>query len=153
MKSRLDKKVIWSKIKDVRLEYLIKNIGLPCEKKFIPEPNIISNFEKLSHLAQVKNPDQINFNLSKSDINVGAEMFMFLNGCPTSDVRLYWKVIYGKQAARTAALASNIIQKGKQDFKIKAVKIFAKICSVLGFQHIGFSQNDSLTKKIVHVQG
>ena len=142
-----------SYVKHLRTEYLIKHTDLACEKAFIPLQNIVNNFENLSKIIGDNNTEEKNRYMSRSNIKFGAEMFIFLNACPTSDVRLYWKVIYGKQAARIAALASNIIQKGKQDFKIKAVKIFAKICSVLGFQHIGFNQNDSLTKKIVHVQG
>ena len=98
--------------------------------------------------------------LSRSDINNGAEMFIFLNSCPSFDLKLYWRAIYGKQS-RISMLASNIINKANQNFKIKAGKIFAKLSSMLAFQHISSqseelkndSKNISLAKNIVDVKG
>ena len=79
----------------------------------------------------------ISSNLSKNDINFGAEMFIALNSCPSFYVKLYWKVIYGNES-RIAKFSSNIIRKAKNGFKIRAQKIFAKISSVIGFQHISY---------------
>ena len=58
-------------------------------------------------------------------------------------------------------LASNIIKIVEEDFKLKAQKIFAKITSVLGFQHIsnnhkeeiGGIRNHILTRNIFDVKG
>ena len=64
-------------------------------------------------------------------------MFIALNSCPSFYVKLYWKTFYGSEL-RIAQFTSNIIRKAKDDFKVKAQKIFAKISSALGFKHISF---------------
>ena len=67
---------------------------------------------------------------------------MALNSCPTFYIKLYWRAIYGNES-RIAKFASNIIRKAKDGFKVKAQKIFARISSVIGFQHISYRHNGS----------
>ena len=129
-------------VKRLRNEYLLKNINLPCEEKFIPFSFISYHFDKLSQMVRKVNFYEISRNSSKDDINFGAEMFMNLNSCPTFFVKLYWKAIYGNES-RIAKFASNIIRKAKDGFKVKAQKIFARISSVLGFQHISLHHKRS----------
>ena len=139
--SNSEKRLIQGYVKHLRVEYLLKNIHLTCEKtnkKFIPLKNIATLFEKLSKMVGVESSGEIiSSNLSKNDINFGAEMFIALNSCPSFYVKLYWKVIYGNES-RIAKFSSNIIRKAKNGFKIRAQKIFAKISSVIGFQHISY---------------
>ena len=145
----MDEKVIWSHIKTLRLEYLIKHTDLKCDEAFIPTENLSNNSKKLSHMAEIKSSEQINIVFSKIDINAAAEMFMFLNSCPSFYVRLYWKAIYGPKS-RIAMLASNIIKKSNDNFKPKAEKIFAKISQLLGFEHIyyDYKGNESLGQNL-----
>ena len=135
--SSLEKNVIMSYVNHLRIKYLIKYTDLTCEMGFIPMKHILINFENLSQLVGVQSPQDISKNLSRSNLNVCGEMFITLNSCPSLDVKLYWEVIYGSES-RMAKLASNIIRKAKDDFKVKAQQIFAKITSVLGFQHISY---------------
>lgn len=74
-----------------------------------------------------------------------AEMFLFLNLRPSFYVRLYRYVIHKGRPEKSINLslqskilmiAAKIINKAKDDFKVKAKKIFEKITSVLGFNHI-----------------
>ena len=140
--SNLEERLIKGYVKRLRNEYLLKNIRLTCEKKFIPLNFISSHFDKLSQKVGDGNFNEISRNLSKDDINFGAEMFMSLNSCPTFYVKLYWKAIYGNES-RIAKFASNIVRKAKDSFKVKAHKIFAKISSVIGFKHISFHHEGS----------
>ena len=136
--SSLDRKLIRDYVKRLRIEYLIKNTDLKCEESFIPSKYISLHFEKLSKMVEdTRNFNEINRNLSRSDINSAAEMFIALNSCPSFYVKLYWKVIYVNES-RTTKFASNIIRKANDGFKVKAQKIFAKISSVIGFQHITY---------------
>ena len=135
--SNLEKTEISNYVKRLRIEYLVKHIDLSCDKTFIPLQNILNNFENLSQMVGIVNSQEISRNLSKSDINFGAEMFFALNSCPSFYVKLYWKAIYGGDS-RIAKFTSNIVRKAKDDFKERAQKIFAKISSVLGFQHISY---------------
>ena len=153
--SILEKKIIWSYVKRLRIEYLIKNADLPCENKFIPLQNISINFENLAQMVGDTSLDEISTNISRSDINIGAEMFMALNSCPSFYVKLYWKAIYGSET-RIAKFASNIIRKAKNGFKEKAQKIFAKISSALGFQHISYHHEGNkidLRKNMLGIKG
>ena len=153
-----------SHIQEIRLNYLKKNIDLTCDYQdslFIPNQYIENNIEKLSKLVKVKISNGVNMNLSKKKIDFGAKMFFAMNSCPSPIVRLYWRVMYGDKS-RIALMASNIIKKVQDDLRIKARKIFGRITSVLGFQHITDypkeNQSDSTTitelrKDILVVKG
>ena len=159
--SSITKKKLWTHVQKIRFEFLKEHIDLSCtQREFIYEPKIIINIEKLTHMVGIKSSDNINKNLSKSDLQVGAEMFLALNACPSFYEKLYWKTVYGSKS-RIAMLSSNIVKKAKYDFRPKAIRIFSKITSVLGFQHIIFNHegknsldtNLVLSKNIVDTRG
>ena len=175
--SNSEKRLIQDCVKRLRNEYLLKNVNLQCESKMIPLSFISSHFEKLSQMVGDTNFDEISRNssiddyyydqiqmlsrnISKDDINFGAEMFMALNSCPSFYVKLYWKAIYGNES-RMANFAANIIRKAEEGFKVRAQKIFAKISSVIGFQHIAYqhegnksiAMNIELTKNLLDIKG
>ena len=87
-------------------------------------------------------------------------MFIALNSCPSFYVKLYWKAIYGNES-RMAQFASNIIRKAEDGFKARAQKIFAKISSVIGFQHIAYHNegnksiaiDNDLSKNMLDIKG
>ena len=147
----MDKKVIWSHIKNLRFEYLKENSLLECESKttLIPENHISSNLEKLSQLVKINISEKIHKNFSKSEISESAIFFLALYSCPTFFEKLYWKAIYGPEE-KMAMLTSNIITKAKGDFKKVALNIFVKVSSVLGFQHLFFHHkgNQSVGRKM-----
>ena len=156
----LERKVIQGHVKRLRIEYLIKNTDLTCENAFIPLKNILNNFEKLSQMVGVQTSQETRRNLTRSSINFGAEMFMALNSCPSFYVKLYWKAIYENES-RMAEIASNIVRKANDDFKVSAQKIFAEISSVLGFQHISYHHDENksvemdieLSKNMLDIKG
>ena len=163
--SSLENRLIQSHVEHLRIEYLVKHTDLTCEqtrtnKKFIPLQYIKIHFDKLSKIIGDQNFDETNRNLSKKDINLGAEFFIALNSCPSMYEKLYWKAIYGNKS-RIAKFASNIIRKAKDGFKVRAQKIFAKISSVIGFQHISYrhegnrstAMNIELSKNMLDIKG
>ena len=167
MKSYLDTNVIWSQIKVLRFNYLsTTNIGLTCDKKpfsshiFIPEEDIINNYEKVLIVVGNKSSDQTKLTLSKNDINIGARMFLALNSCPSFHAKLFWNTFYGTKS-RIAMLASNIVKKAEGDELIKAKRIFAKVSSMFGFEHNSyhneanksFSNTEVLTEHVVDITG
>ena len=159
----MDKKVIWSHIKTLRLEFLRINSLLPCSSNthLIPDNHISSNVEKFSKIVKIGvSENKINKKFSKSDITESAKLFLALNSCPSVFVKLYWKAIYGPKETM-AMLTSNIIKKAKDDFKKVALNIFAKVSSVLGFQRLSFQRkgnksverNMELTKNLLSIKG
>ena len=131
----------------------MEKTDLKCDFPFVSQENILKHVDKFSQMAN--GSDQLIKNLSKSDINAAAEMFVYLNTCPSYHVKLYWKTIYGNQS-RVAMLASNIIKRARDSFKSKAFQIFAKISSLLGFKyyisyhHVGTKRFDY---NIIDVKG
>ena len=114
----MTKKVIWSHVQLIRFEYLREHVDLACiQRELISEPKILINIEKLTNKVGVKSSDKINKNLSKSDLQVAAEMFLAVNSCPSFYEKLYWKAFYGSKE-RMAMLASNIVKKAKHDFRL-----------------------------------
>ena len=156
--SSLDKKAMLTHIKTLRFEYLKENSLLECySSTFIPGNHISSNLEKLSQLVGINISQKIQKDFSKSEISESAIFFLALNSCPSFFEKLYWKAIYGPEE-RMAMLTSNIIKKAKGDF---ALNIFAKVSSVLGFQHLSFyhgrnesaERNMELTKNMMGIKG
>ena len=89
-----EKEKVWGYIKSLRIDYLIHNIDLTCERNFIPSQNIFENVENLTQMFGDKSSqDMLYRNLSRIDIDVGGEMFIALNSCPSFHEKLYWKVI------------------------------------------------------------
>ena len=150
--SNLGKIELWNHIRNLRFEYLMTKIDSSCggSDQFIPGQDIQNNIEKLSKINGIKSSDQIRKNVSENDLQVGAEMFVTIASCPSIYERLYWKAIYGPKS-RIVFLASNIVKRANYDFKTKAIQLFEKISSVLGFQYIS---NDHMgNKNIVNVEG
>ena len=153
-----DRKSIWSHISSLRFKNLKRNIGTKCAKGFIPTEDISDNFDKLSQM--VGNINRLTDNLSTSDLYEASKMFSALNLCPSFLLKVYWDAIYGP-SSRIAMFASNILKKAKGGDKEKAIKIFAKISSMLGFQHISYHQGNkssgrnyiSLKKNLFKVKG
>ena len=157
--SGLSNSEMWSKVKTFRVKQLIKY----SDNNFIyvycfTNEELTSTIEEFARFVGVKNIlDKIDRKISKSTLNNGAEMFQSLYSCPSFFVRLYMKAFYGNKTSTTLAmLASNIIKKAnKEDFKEKAIKIFVKIASVLGFQYIFHFNNKtkSFERNILNVKG
>ena len=115
----------------------------------------------MSHLVGNVGPEDMKYNISKSELNEAAIMYFALNSCPSFFENLYWKAIYGPgPASRISMKASNILKKAKGDFKVKSLKIFEKIISVLGFKHVSYYHGESkrvernkLIRNILDVKG
>ena len=147
----------WKHIKTHRFEYLKTktNIDTECFGTLINKQQIKNNVEKFSQTVNVDVSEEIIGNLSRNDIQVGASMFYALNACPSFHLKLYWRAIYGgNEMSRMAMLASKIIKKEKGSLKLDAIKIFAKISSVLGFQHTPNKSlqivNEDLLRKVTN---
>ena len=146
----------------LRFEFLKNNSLLPCDSSttLIPHNHISSNVEKFLKIVRISISEKMNKSFFKSDIIESAKLFLALNSCPSFFVKLYWKAIYGPEE-RMAMLTSNIIKKAKGDFKKVALNIFAKVSSVLGFQHLSLQHkgnqsvesNVELTKNILSIKG
>ena len=151
--SNVENKVIWSHISSLRHRYLKKNISPKCFDGFISNEDISNNFQEMSIWNANEVLEDMEYNRK---INEAAKMFFALNSCTSFVEKLYMKVIYGPDS-KISMLASNILKKAKGDFKVKALKIFRKIISILGFQHISYNHGENksveLNRNIFDVKG
>ena len=138
--SNVEKNVIWTHISSVRSNYLKQNITTKCYD-FISNEAILKNFEILSSMVGNEGSEDVKYNISKSELNEAAKMYFCLNSCPSFVEKLYSKVIY-RSDARIPMIASNILKRTEGGLKVKALKIFEKITSVLGFQYISYSRGE-----------
>ena len=149
---------IWLKVRTFRVKQLKQYSN--GNFKFIfcfTNEELISTIEEFARFVGVQNTlDEVNGSLSKSTLNNGAEMFQFLYSCPSFYVKLYLKTFYGNKTSTTLAmLASKIAKKAHTDFKDKAIRIFAKVASVLGFQFISQynKDNQSFERNFSNIKG
>ena len=119
-KSNFTENEIWKKINLTKFE----------QKKLMPDVSqkdaISWNVDKISDLVGMKNiSDEVNVNVSKTTKSL-YEMFLTLYEPPSYYERLYSKTIYGPQL-RLIMLASNIVKKSPNEFKLKAKQIYSKM--------------------------
>ena len=100
-------------------------------------------------------------NLTKLEIQTGAEMFLYLNSCPRHNdywVTLFKDIIKGS-VQRSYLLLLNIFKKNKSTAKLIALKLIRKLESYIKSQtiHMDLINSDKniydLTKNISKVQG
>ena len=144
----MDEKLLLSHIINLRLENQ-RNSNIDCHH-VIPKQVLSNNIDQMSEMVGVNSSEDLTRNPSKSEIYECAKLFVILSSCPSFYERLYKKAVYGPEF-RIAMLALNIVKKSKGDLKLGALKIFAKISSMLGFKHISNKENESvsLTKNIL----
>ena len=129
----------------IRTDFVKHNADLKClDGSFIPEDKIRSNYEKL--VEYVEGVDETTTeeveSLSKTIIRNAGRMFYSLNSCPSFNERLYFQTIYGSQTqSMVAKSALNIARYAKIDIQPKALRIFLKITSVMGYKSL-ISRND-----------
>ena len=129
--------MLWRHILTIRFENLKRERDFRSCRYDISQADISDNVENLIQIVGLNSSDDIISNFSKNDIKDSVELFVTLKSCPSFYEKLYKKAIYGPKF-KIAMLASKIVKKARGDFKVDAQKIFAKISSVLGFQHIVF---------------
>ena len=93
---------------------------------------ISCNVDKVSHFLKMKNiSEKVNEDFSKTTAKSLDTMFLALTEpMPSYFEILYNKTIYGPQS-RLIMLASNIVNKSPENFKLQAKKIYSKIASIV----------------------
>ena len=148
----MDTNIIWRDIKKIRANYIRK---LPDKIKACTTISRNNFLDILMPNLKIvmKNNTNSTENIGNLSKETGAEMFLLLNLCPSFYARLYRKVIYKgkitpalvltnknkdkiKLQSKIIMISAKILDKAKDNFKVKAIKILSKITSVLGINHI-----------------
>ena len=138
-----DAETIQKNINSIRNEF---EVDIPCSGDLVMDKDIKKNNENFAKLLQISNISEYSvINLTESDIQTGGEMFVALNVCPSFHLRLYKKAITG-DPSRIGMLSVSILKKAPQNFKLKAMKIYEKIISVLGYRYINVVDDKAFRK-------
>ena len=140
-------------VEESNLTEVWRNINYLRFKRFKRAPDakqekcISCDVENFSNLLRMRSiSDERNEELSKSKTKLFGEMFLTLTEPPSYFERLYNKTIYDGPQSRLIMLASNIVNKSPENFKLKAKKIFSKIASIISDKyHDEKSKNETHT--------
>ena len=157
----LDNALTWQYVKSIRAEYYERNSVKICSG-FVPDEDIKQHFESLSMLLGVNNVTSTIVNVTEIDISNGAEMFVYLNSCPS-----YWVYFYHELFNSTNAV-SEMIQLTLETSKRKTVRkgeyiagqLLSKLSAELGFEFLvpiafetGEKREQQLKRSIRTVKG
>ena len=156
-------------IKEIRFQNFKNTAVLKCHgpsNVFLSGNYIKENIRRLSDYLNISDSvehehEQIDKNLSKEAINSLGEMFISLNSCMDPRILIFLRrTIYGHQQ-KIPKIFLNFIKTAPKYFRTKGKKIFAKVVSMLKFQHIELEDGNHgdgvddlvFTKNIVGVKG
>ena len=127
----------WQYVKSIRAEYYRRNSVQNCTG-FVTEEDINQHFDSLSQLLGVQNVTSKIENLSEKDIFSGAEMFVYLNFCPSYWVYFYHEILNEKNSFQEIIqLTLNTFkQRTKRKGQFIASQLLSKLAPELGFEYI-----------------
>ena len=142
-------------VEESNLTEIRRNINYLRFKRFKRAPDakqekcISCDVENFSNLLGMRGiSDEVNKELSKSKTKLFGEMFLTLTEPPSFFERLYNKTIYGPQS-RLIMLASNIVNKSPENFKLNAKKIYSKIASTISEKYHD-EKSKNRDKQVLH---
>ena len=136
------------------MDFVKNNAEMECpDGSFISEQRIRFNNENMFNFVEGVNVTiEVVETLSKTMIRNAGEMFSSLNTCPSFYERLYSKIIFGSHTpTMIAKLALNIAKYAKKDFQPKALQIFLKITSLIGYDYINHESEISIANSVFNL--
>ena len=127
----------WQHVKSIRKEYYRRNSVDKCSG-FVSDEDINHHFDSLSLLLGINNVTSKIENLSEKEISTGAEMFVYLNSCPSYWVYFYHEILNSTNSfPEIIQLTLNTLKrKTKRKGEYIASKFLSKLSSELGFEYI-----------------
>ena len=134
---------IWSKIRFVKADFILKNPKYTCVQGLLHFDLIQENLQKIQDIYNVKNfstqPDE---NMSKEHLNEAVNMFLYLNSCPNSQLEwiYFYKDVLNNNSLALIILTLNRLKKvdvrdGKKHITTFASEIFDFITKRFNLDH------------------
>ena len=128
---------IWIIIKQVRKNYLSHNDDLECPKweHKIAYNDIKTNIDYVEAHLRAKSTDYDSHeNITEDILQIGAEMFTYLNFCPPKKLLQFYKELLLQRSTKDLILAmTNIMKTRRNAEKSSATKIWSKISQKLKY--------------------
>ena len=140
---------IWKIIKQVKKSFLISNDNhLQCQTAFhlVLEDEIRANNDNVEKYLTTNSADYNSHEYIGEDIlQTAAEMFTYLNFCPSKKLILFYKELLLKRSTKDILLAiTNVIKTRRNAEKVTAEKLLSKIDKKL--KNLKYNIIDSLTQ-------
>ena len=119
---------LWIIIKKVRKDYFSHNVDTECFIQIAENDikTVIDNVEE--NLIKKSTEYDSHDNITEDILQVGAEMFIYLNFCPPNKLMKFYKEVLLKQSTKDIILAmTNIIKTRRNAEKSTATRIWSKI--------------------------
>ena len=135
-------------VRQVRNDFLIKNnnpeSSIDLDNK-IAEKYIKTNIDRVEiYLTKDSNDYDSYENVTERNLQIGAEMFTFLNFCPPKNLIKFYKELLLQKSPKDIILAmTNIMKTRKNAEKVTATKILIKIENNL--KYLKYRKIDSVT--------
>ena len=135
-------------VRQVRNDFLIKNNNPECSIDLdnkIAEKYIKTNIDRVEiYLTKDSNDYDSYENVTERNLQIGAEMFTFLNFCPPKNLIKFYKELLLQKSPKDIILAmTNIMKTRKNAEKVTATKILIKIENNL--KYLKYRKIDSVT--------
>ena len=119
------------------------SLDLSCTRDFLTFDGILSQVSRVEQKLRVVSSDEIIASLSKEDLKIAAEMFLYLNFCPNLWFRLwssFYRDLFLTQSADQIILTLNRMMKtmethNNEDGSIMVKKLQTKIASKLSLRN------------------
>ena len=146
--AKLDLENIWKIIKKIRKLYLSNHPHQYCSidssRKMLPD--ILSNINSLEAELKLNATYIPNVNVSYKTLQTSAEIFTYLNFCPTQFLSFMTLLIKTGSPKEIILALTKIIKNSKNDAtKTRTIKIFTKIMS--GLNHISYYERLQMITK------
>ena len=179
--ANLDPNTLWTHVKAARSEFRerLKHSNIDYSNyKFetwctviISDEEIWRNFYSLSKKLQVKVSfnshwseasyealfsDSVKVkNMSKSIIDSGGEMFVYLNSCPSIHwQKFYHHLVYEQPNPKIILAVLNAMKNSNtRGSKLLANKVFGRLANILGFEYNHYQNDRKWIKSIAKVKG
>ena len=137
---------MWKVIKEIRKDFLLKNLTRVCQDSntLLHDYYIFENTKMIEKSLDIETDYESHGNVTKETIEAGVKMFTYLNLCPPMMMKYFEELLLKGTLKEIILSTSAIIRKSKKAVKKSAIDLFQKIGQKLGFKH---RKIDLITKR------
>ena len=149
-KVHLDQKNVWKIVRQVRKSFLSKNTNPICDiYSLLTDNHIKDNIETVVENLKLNTTYSTNKNVSDKILQTAADMFTYLNLCPSAGAKTlsnFLQDLFKSRSAKNILLALTSIMKSSKDAKKESsTKIFMKAMEL--FKLSTYSDIEVITKE------
>ena len=117
------------------------SLDLSCGHTILFEDSMLTQVKAVEQILNIESTEQINDNLTHEELKTAAEMFLYLNTCPSlfKSWILFYEDLFLTQSANKIILTLNRMMKTEtshdKDGKLRAKKLLQRAAQLLSLQY------------------